>query len=249
MGTARTLAPDLDCGFGSTLRSVRSRAYIDGFNLYYGAVRDVPGRRWLDLWRFCERLSPAGVALEHVHYFTTRVSARPNDPDAPTRQDTFLRALATLDGVTVHEGVFKSNVKRSRLVDPQPTRRRGTRPRGPNVPLAELGWPSHAWTYNTEEKASDVNLATQLVLDCCDEGRPDVAMVVSDDTDLAMPVAIARERGLRVLIVSPRGYWLRELAPNEADARKIHLGVPEKCQLPDPITLQDGTKIRKPAGW
>jgi len=31
--------------------------------------------------------------------------------------------------------------------------------------------------------------------------------------------------------------------------RKIHPGVIEKCQLPDPIVLPDGSHIAKPAAW
>jgi hypothetical protein len=74
-------------------------------------------------------------------------SARPNDPDAPTRQDTFLRAIASLEGVFVHEGSFKATLKRRQLVDPQPTGRSPKgRAAGPYVPLATLGWPSQAWT-------------------------------------------------------------------------------------------------------
>lgn len=38
-----------------------------------------------------------------------------------------------------------------------------------------------------EEKGSDVNLATMLLLDGC--GRKyDVAMVISNDSDLALPI-------------------------------------------------------------
>jgi hypothetical protein len=32
--------------------------YIDGFNLYYGAVRDNPALKWLDIARFCQLLRP-----------------------------------------------------------------------------------------------------------------------------------------------------------------------------------------------
>ena len=229
--------------------AVRARVYVDGFNFYYGAVRGTQGRKWLDFRKFGERIIPGGAALDEVHYFTTRVSARPNDPDGPTRQDALLRALKTLRGVHVHEGSIKATLKRRTLVDPQPTRtNRKGRPIGPYVSLASLGWPSHAWTYNTEEKQSDVNLAVKLVSDCLD-GLIDVAVVVSDDTDLSTPVAVVRARGCRVLILSPRGYWLRDLAPDPRDLRRIHTGVLEACQMPDPIVLAGGGTIRKPRGW
>jgi uncharacterized LabA/DUF88 family protein len=229
--------------------SVRARVYVDGFNFYYGAARGTKGRKWLDFKKFGERSVPGTAALDEVHYFTTRVSARPNDPDGPTRQDAFLRALKTLQGVHVHEGSFKSTLKRRALVDPQPTRvNRKGRPTAPYVSLISLGWPSHAWTYNTEEKQSDVNLAVKLVSDVLD-GEIDVAVIVSDDTDLSTPVAVARARGCRVLILSPRGYWLKDLVPDQRDLRRIHAGVLEACQMPDPIVLPSGGTIRKPRGW
>jgi len=228
---------------------MKARVYVDGFNFYYGAVRGRQGRKWLDFRKFGERIIPHGTEFDELHYFTTRVTARPDAPHGPTRQDAFLRAIATLPGVHVHEGVFKSKHKRRRLVDPQPmsTSKKG-KPGGPYVPLKELGWPTYVWAYNTEEKQSDVNLAVKLVADCIDD-LMGVAVVVSDDTDLSTPVALARERGCRVVIVSPRGYWLRELAPEQHDVHSIHAGVLERCQMPDPLVIGDGTEIRKPAGW
>lgn len=226
-----------------------ARVYVDGFNFYYGAVKGRRDRKWLDFRKFSERVIPSGAVLDEVHYFTTRVRARPNDPDSPTRQDAFLRALKTLDRVFVHEGTFKATLKRRTLVDPQPTgsKRKG-RPAGPYVPLADLGWPPKAWTYNTEEKQSDVNLAVKLVADCLD-GLMNVAVVVSDDTDLSTPVAMLRDRGCRVLILSPRGYWLKDLAPDQHDLRRIHPGVLEACQLPEVVDVPGGGQIRKPERW
>ena len=60
--------------------------YIDGFNLYYGAVRKTPCK-WLDLSKLCARMLPQDQILE-IKYFTAKVSGRPNDPDIhnPTRK-------------------------------------------------------------------------------------------------------------------------------------------------------------------
>ena len=52
----------------------KTRIYIDGFNLYYGAVKDTP-YRWLDVRRMCELLLPE-YSIETIKYFTARVSAR-----------------------------------------------------------------------------------------------------------------------------------------------------------------------------
>lgn len=78
--------------------------YVDGFNLYYGAVKGTP-YRWLNIRQLCELLLPKHTILR-VKYFTARVSARPGDPDQPVRQQTFLRALATLKDFDIFYGHF-----------------------------------------------------------------------------------------------------------------------------------------------
>ena len=73
--------------------------YIDGFNLYYGAVKDTP-YRWLDLHKMCQLLLP-GHQIARIKYFTARVSGRSNDLSQPTRQQTYLRALRTLANLEI----------------------------------------------------------------------------------------------------------------------------------------------------
>jgi uncharacterized LabA/DUF88 family protein len=57
-----------------------------------------------------------------------------------------------------------------------------------------------------EEKGSDVNLASYLLLDAFNR-EYDLAVVVSNDSDLAEPIRLVRsEFGLRVRIVNPRKF-------------------------------------------
>jgi hypothetical protein len=70
-----------------------ARVYVDGFNFYHGAIKKYPGRRWLDFWGFAGRLIPKDAELDEVHYFTTRILQRPDDPTAPERQAIYLTAL------------------------------------------------------------------------------------------------------------------------------------------------------------
>ena len=51
-----------------------ANVYIDGFNLYYGAVKGTP-YRWLDVRKMCELLLP-DLQVERIKYFTARVSGR-----------------------------------------------------------------------------------------------------------------------------------------------------------------------------
>lgn len=57
----------------------RAIAYIDGFNLYYGAVKGDPPLKWLDVQAMCEAvLRNHDVAA--VRYYTARVTDRSDDP-------------------------------------------------------------------------------------------------------------------------------------------------------------------------
>ncbi len=83
---------------------LRTIVYVDGFNLYYGAVKDT-SYKWLDLGRMCDLLLPPND-IQCIKYFTAHVSARPNDPAQPTRQDTYLRALRTIPNLEIIFGHF-----------------------------------------------------------------------------------------------------------------------------------------------
>lgn len=94
-----------------------TNVYIDGFNLYYGAVRGTP-YKWLDLDAFCRNLLPRET-ITTIHHFTARVSGRV-DPQAPSRQNIYLRALTTLPAVQVHFGTFLTHKVWMPLVAPTP---------------------------------------------------------------------------------------------------------------------------------
>jgi hypothetical protein len=48
--------------------ALKTNVYIDGFNLYYGCVRDTP-HKWLDLSALCARLLPTNQ-INSIRYFT-----------------------------------------------------------------------------------------------------------------------------------------------------------------------------------
>ena len=51
---------------------MRTNVYVDGFNLYYGALRGTP-YKWLDIRRMCELLLK-DHSVARVTYFTARIS-------------------------------------------------------------------------------------------------------------------------------------------------------------------------------
>ena len=83
---------------------MKANVYVDGFNLYYGAVKDTP-YRWLDIAKMCQLLLPRDQ-ISQIKYFTALVDPRPNDPDQPTRQQVYLRALRTIPNLSIVYGHF-----------------------------------------------------------------------------------------------------------------------------------------------
>jgi len=82
---------------------MKTNVYVDGFNLYYGAVRHTP-YKWLNIRHMCEIIFPKNEIAE-IHYCTAIVKDAPWDPEQSLRQLTFIRALETTD-VDVHYGSF-----------------------------------------------------------------------------------------------------------------------------------------------
>jgi uncharacterized LabA/DUF88 family protein len=226
---------------------LETHVYIDGFNLYYGLLKSTP-YKWLDLERFCDQLLPRNTVTK-VHYFTAKVDARPQDPDQPTRQLAYLHALGSLARVEVHLGTFMSSVVSQVVVETDPATGRYQRVGGkPVLKLDATGQPVKVWTYKSEEKGSDVNLAARLLQDAY-RGNCDCAVIISNDSDLLTPISMAKQDcGLVIGLVPPRSkgsIQLKALADFKIEPRPHFLA---NSQLADPIQVSAGT-IHKPANW
>ena len=73
---------------------MRTRVYVDGFNLYYGALKGTPFK-WLDLVKLAYQLLPVGYSVTKLKYFTARVSGIP-DAGAPARQQALPESACDL---------------------------------------------------------------------------------------------------------------------------------------------------------
>jgi hypothetical protein len=104
--------------------------YVDGFNLYYGCLRNSPFK-WLDLAALSHRMLP-GDSIQTIEYFTAILSARPGDPSLPTRQQMYLRALRTIPNLSIIYGHFLTHPCRMVLTGSVP--------------------PKKVWVDKTEEK-------------------------------------------------------------------------------------------------
>jgi len=240
--------------------------YVDGFNLYYGARglcgRGTPGWRWLDLRGLAasligSRLNWPAAQIDRVVYCTALIDAATN-PSGYADQDVYIKALVGSGAVDhVELGYYVARVKQAPLAIRSP---------GPaGIPIiVQANWPvmvqdavgqpvagatfmvSYA---NREEKGSDVNVASHLLVDVL-TGRVDAAVVVSNDSDLRFPVQFARQH-VPVGVVNPsRNYLagaLRGLASDGVGRhwwRQLTAADLRAFQLPDPA----GGHTR-PLGW
>lgn len=208
---------------------MRTYVYVDAFNLYYGATRNTP-HKWLDIEVLCRHLLQPKHTIERIKYFTALVSSRPSDPSQHVRQQSYIRALRTNPKVDVIYGHFLTQAKRRPLANPSP------------------GGPATVEVLITEEKGSDVNLATHMVHDA-HRGLFDAAVVISNDSDLAEGVRIVRqELGLVVGILNPHPNPSVKLKGLATFMKTIRKGVLAASQFPP--TLKDAHgEIHKPATW
>lgn len=99
-----------------------------------------------------------------------------------------------------------------------------------------------------EEKGSDVNLASHLLVDGFND-EYDVAIVVSNDSDLAEPIRLVKSRlGLQVVLLNPRRVTATDLLGIADSYRTVRLGPIGDSQFPPQMTDAHGT-ISKPESW
>jgi hypothetical protein len=216
----------------------RTIVYIDGFNLYYRALKG-PSHKWLDIAAMSQAALPAGCQIEAINYYTAHVSGRV-DPTAPKRQHAYLGAIATLPKVTIHYGNFLVSNKWAGLVQPPDFR--------PPISLPAGAVPQVAYVWKTEEKGSDVNLGVHLVRDAF-KGAFELAAVLTNDTDLFEPIRIVtQEVGLPVTLLTPTAKPAGKLVTVATAVRHVapYIG---PCQMPDPVVPPGKKPIGKPAGW
>lgn len=212
--------------------------YVDGFNLYYGGRDDHCGKstagwRWLDLQALAQRMLPKDQIVG-IKYFTALIVPRPGNPGARQDQETYIRAIKTIPNLEVVYGRFLTSKIWAMRVHP------------PKVGKKKVK------VYKTEEKGSDVNLASHLLVDGFKKNY-ELAAVISNDGDLKGPIAYVRDDlSLPVGVLNPRKKRSHALSPSQLPPKSfykpIRAGALRASQFPPTLTDSNGTFTR-PTGW
>ncbi|MEU4391009.1 NYN domain-containing protein [Kribbella sp. NPDC023855] len=215
---------------------MRVGVYVDGYNLYYGGRelcgRSQPGWRWLDIRAIAQRVLVQAstwttATIDRVVYCTARIDALTN-PSGQVDQDTYLKALLSSGSVDhIEYGKYVARLKHAPLA----VRGKNNRPI-----VAKAAWPIMVQdsssspvpdaqflvsVLNTEEKGSDVNVASHLLIDAL-TGVIDAAVVISNDSDLRFPIQKARELVPVGLINPQKGYRAGDLRGLPSDGVGNH---------------------------
>jgi uncharacterized LabA/DUF88 family protein len=220
----------------------KTAVYVDGYNLYYGRLRNTP-YKWLDLVRLFDELLTVqdGVAhIEAVKFFSAHALARfaSHGNASVQAQQAYHRALQTLYPERFSIVLGTHSMDNS----------------GALVPVFRDGIPydrnDRVRVWKIEEKKTDVNLAMAMYRDAA-KGLYDQVVLCSNDSD-AEPVLQALREDFPALVIgvvtpvsptdpakgSPRGvssslshhaHWTRRyLLDGELTAAQLPPRVPTK---------------------
>lgn len=205
----------------------RSIIYIDGMNLYNGAIKGGP-HKWLDIERYFRLLRNADD-IQKIRYFTTRIRG----PRRPI-QETYLRALSTLPLVDIVEGKFKMKEV--------------------HCGYRKCTFQGDRIFRVPEEKRTDVNIALHMLDDAYND-RSDILVVVSGDSDLVPPVDMVKtlfpEKKIIVYVPArtPERGAATELRSAADEDRTLPQAILKVAQFPREVPDGSGGYIDKPLGW
>lgn len=247
---------------------MRIGLYVDAFNVYYGAReqcgRGTPGWRWLDLpglaMGLIDPILWPAASLTRFAYCTADRD-REGDASSVRDQQAYIGAVrASFPQVEVVKGFYTPRVKTGVLVKKSPTPGPSRLTLSPSdhvpawLPARRIPGPSGGdellvRVSTFEEKGSDVNVASHLLVDVL-TNRIDAGLVMSNDSDLRLPVQEARQR-VPVGMINPTRRQTAAALRGRPDVgvgrhwwRRLHAPDFRRHQLPDPA----GNWVR-PSGW
>ena len=210
---------------------LKTHVYVDGFNLYKRALVGSP-YKWLDIGRMCE-LILKNYDIVKIYYFTANVKSPPHDEGQAARQQMYFRALKVNPLVEVVQSTFLAK----------------------NVYMPVIPWqyeldgtPVKVKVRQFKEKGSDVNIATQMLIDA-HTNICDAQFVLTADSDLVRPVTYLKSIGRIVGLILPNERDSKEIkAAAEPLVYRVRRNVLESSQYPEVLRDSIG-EFSKPIRW
>lgn len=202
--------------------------YIDGFNFYYGALKDTPNR-WLDL-ESCFRRIRQDDDIQKIYYFTAKVGGA-----SFSRQKVYFDAIATTPLVEIVLGLYKRKELNCR------------------VSCSHSGSKRY---FTFEEKRTDVNIAMRMIDDAY-RRNCERMILVSGDSDLVPALEMVRAKipSIETIVYVPANHPSRsgsiELRNAAHRNRTLKSSSPilSNSHFPPSLVGKSGNVIHKPSSW
>ena len=205
------------------MKKYKTIVYVDGFNLYYGVLKNTP-YKWLNIDALVKNLLKNNEIIS-LKYFTAPISGR----DRQKNQKIYIEAhQEMIPYFECIQGHFKVKQVEMRNLNPPPENVRGT---------------------VSEEKGTDVNIAVEIVKDSCLRDF-DCVVLISNDSDLERSLIIAKERGKKIVLITPL-YKNSKVWPSKQLMRLAdkHLGYVNSEILYKSLLPKNVGKISCPILW
>lgn len=176
---------------------MRTRVYVDGYNLYYGCLKGT-AYKWLDLQKlFRDHILPSSEptpsSFVDIKLFTAPILEKASRAlDSVSSQSRYLTALVKLypSEIKVIKGYYSLTKAKAKIVDAENPAK----------------WPCECQeiqVWKVEEKQSDVNLALHAYHDAI-KGVVDQVVIVTNDTDIAPALQMIRDfTAVKIGVVIP----------------------------------------------
>ncbi len=223
----------------------RAIFYIDGLNFYNLVLKSNRHYRWLNLKALADRIVHEDTTVVCVKYFTARLLGEISE-SAKENQSLYFRALKPIDDIEIMLGNMVIREKSVALTTAEQSKLKRRQVLA-NIP---------------EEKGTDVNLASHLIYDACND-EFDIAYVISNDTDFVEPIRMVKEDiGKTIVVVAPHRSLVDEkkkrnrvpipdtkLERAASDVYYIKDSLFIDSQFSDEIRTNAGKIITKPRNW
>ena len=189
---------------------MRTRIYIDGYNLYYGCLKGTP-YKWLNLFELFSKYILPRTSVSHAHlapmginfYTAEIVDKAATDRSSVNDQRSYHQALHShcKNELKIIKGYYSVDQTKAPRVD-------GNK------------WPrdcSRVDIWKLEEKQSDVNIAVDALYDAIMEPDLEQVVFVTNDTDIAPALVKIKAFNEQLLQKGQEG--------KEAKRSPIHIGL------------------------